>query len=67
MLVFIVYTLLLLDTVQSVFATSFAWGILVSGWGDPTVFAGFSWSGVTIPIMTGLGVLANVLSYLRVF
>lgn len=54
------YTLLTLDTIQSVFATSFAWGILVSGWGDPTVFAGFSWSGVTIPIMTGLGTSLNV-------
>ncbi|KJA21627.1 hypothetical protein HYPSUDRAFT_685147 [Hypholoma sublateritium FD-334 SS-4] len=49
-----VYTLLALDTIQSVFATAFAWNILVDGWGNPVVFAQFTWAGVTIPLMTGL-------------
>ena len=50
-----VYTLLVLDLLQTAFTTNYVHGVLVAGWGNPAPLVEFSWSGTTIPIMTGLG------------
>lgn len=50
----IVYGLFIIDTAQTFFFTHYAWHVLVKGWGDPEVLAGFTWSSCTIPIVDGV-------------
>jgi len=50
-----VFSLCVIDTVQTIFVTHYGWHVLVVGWGDPRVLAGFTWSTCTIPIVDGVG------------
>ncbi|KAK2465491.1 hypothetical protein APHAL10511_002383 [Amanita phalloides] len=50
----LVYGLLVIDTAQTFFFSHYAWHVLVNGWGNPEVLAGFTWSSCTIPIVDGL-------------
>ncbi|KAJ7623849.1 hypothetical protein DFH06DRAFT_1305270 [Mycena polygramma] len=49
-----VYWLFFLDLAQTAFTSHFAFGLLVTSWGDPAVFAKLPWSQCTVPIMAGL-------------
>ncbi|KAJ7788517.1 hypothetical protein B0H14DRAFT_3892409 [Mycena olivaceomarginata] len=50
----LVYWLFFLDLAQTALTTHFAFGILVSGWGDPVVFAQLPWSSCSVPVLAGL-------------
>ncbi|KAJ7127438.1 hypothetical protein C8R43DRAFT_1027992 [Mycena crocata] len=50
----LVYTLFLLDSLQTAFATHFAFDILVTGWGNPSTFVRLPWTSCTLPVMAGL-------------
>ncbi|KAF8341104.1 hypothetical protein F5887DRAFT_977309 [Amanita rubescens] len=50
----LVFTLCAIDTVQTIFVTHYGWHVLVVGWGNPEVLAGFTWSTCTIPIVDGV-------------
>ncbi|KAJ7649047.1 hypothetical protein DFH06DRAFT_1208866 [Mycena polygramma] len=50
----LVYWLFFLDLAQTAFTSHFAFGILVTGWGDPNVFAHLPWSSCSIPVLAGL-------------
>ena len=53
-----VYGLLVLDIVQTIFSTHWVWRILVLGWGDTSVLSQLPWSSITIPILSGIGIVA---------
>lgn len=50
----LVYGLLVLDIVQTIFSTHWVWRILVLGWGDTSVLSQLPWSSITIPILSGI-------------
>ena len=50
-----VFSLCVIDTLQTIFVTHYSWHVLVVGWGNPEVLAGFTWSTCTIPIVDGVG------------
>ncbi|KAJ7272925.1 hypothetical protein C8J57DRAFT_262325 [Mycena rebaudengoi] len=49
----IVYILFALDLLQTALSSHFAFELLVSFWGDPTIFLQQPWSSATIPVMAG--------------
>ncbi|KAJ6592590.1 hypothetical protein B0H19DRAFT_1245447 [Mycena capillaripes] len=49
----LVYWLLLLDLAQTAFTSHFAFGILVSGWGNPEVFSQLPWSSCSVSVLAG--------------
>ncbi|KAJ6604368.1 hypothetical protein DFH09DRAFT_307436 [Mycena vulgaris] len=50
----LVYTIFLLECVQTGITSHFAYSILVTGWGDPSVFVKLPWSSLATPIFTGI-------------
>ncbi|KAJ7706478.1 hypothetical protein B0H17DRAFT_1326118 [Mycena rosella] len=50
----LVYSLFLLEVVQTGITSHFAYSILVTGWGNPNIFAKLPWSGLATPIFTGI-------------
>ncbi|KAJ7173928.1 hypothetical protein C8R43DRAFT_976576 [Mycena crocata] len=50
----LVYTLFVLELVQTGITSHFAYSILVTGWGDPTIFVKLPWSSLATPIFTGI-------------
>ncbi|KAJ7173916.1 hypothetical protein C8R43DRAFT_1102489 [Mycena crocata] len=50
----LVYSLFLLEVVQTGITSHFAYSILVTGWGDPGVFVKLPWSSLATPIFTGI-------------
>ncbi|KIM30389.1 hypothetical protein M408DRAFT_284721 [Serendipita vermifera MAFF 305830] len=50
----LVYTVVILDTLQTAFTIHNAWRVLGSGWGDPDVFLNPEWSWGSVPLFTGL-------------
>ncbi|KAL0059082.1 hypothetical protein AAF712_014213 [Marasmius tenuissimus] len=50
----LVYTLLILDLLQTGFATHYAWFVLAVGWGNPIALQETPWSLATVPIFTGI-------------
>ncbi|KAI0066614.1 hypothetical protein BV25DRAFT_1409151 [Artomyces pyxidatus] len=50
----LVYGILCLDIVQTVFGTHLAWWYMISSWNNPIALESLPWSDVTIPIMCGL-------------
>ncbi|PFH47414.1 hypothetical protein AMATHDRAFT_6758 [Amanita thiersii Skay4041] len=50
----LVYTVFVLDLTQTACATDWAWTMLFSTWGDPSVFLLTSWSIFITPITAGL-------------
>jgi hypothetical protein len=48
-----VYILFALDLLQTALSSHFAFELLVSFWGDPTIFLQQPWSSATIPVMAG--------------
>ncbi|KAJ6604363.1 hypothetical protein DFH09DRAFT_1122428 [Mycena vulgaris] len=50
----LVYTIFLLECVQTGITSHFAYSILVTGWGDPGVFVKLPWSSLATPIFTGI-------------
>lgn len=49
----LVYTLLVVEIVQTCLMTHTGWEILAYNWGDPTVLLNVPWSSATTPIMCG--------------
>ncbi|KAF7311189.1 hypothetical protein MKEN_01020400 [Mycena kentingensis (nom. inval.)] len=50
----LVYTLFVLELAQTAITSHFAYQVLVSSWGNPTVFSILPWSSLAIPIFTGI-------------
>lgn len=50
----VAYSTLSLEVIETVFTTYTAFGLLVHGWGDPTVLVHPPWTLHTPPIMSGL-------------
>ncbi|KAF5318980.1 hypothetical protein D9758_018528 [Tetrapyrgos nigripes] len=50
----LVATCIVLDIVQTIFATHSSWGILILGWGDPAALAAPPWTAYTFPVMCGI-------------
>ncbi|KAJ7474320.1 hypothetical protein FB451DRAFT_1558474 [Mycena latifolia] len=50
----LVYTIFLLEVVQTGITSHFAYSILVTGWGNPTIFGKLPWSSLATPIFTGI-------------
>ncbi|KAF7303923.1 hypothetical protein MIND_00622800 [Mycena indigotica] len=48
------YGLYVLEVVQSAITSHFAYSLLVTGWGNPTVFTQLPWSSLATPIFTGI-------------
>ncbi|KAJ6576414.1 hypothetical protein DFH09DRAFT_1149268 [Mycena vulgaris] len=51
---YIVYTLFVVEAVQTGLMTHTAWEILAYNWGDPTVLLNIPWSSATTPIVGGI-------------
>ncbi|KAF5351424.1 hypothetical protein D9758_013524 [Tetrapyrgos nigripes] len=60
----LVATCIVLDIVQTIFATHSSWGILILGWGDPAALAAPPWTAYTFPVMCGIAKAAAVLTAL---
>ncbi|KAJ7666400.1 hypothetical protein B0H17DRAFT_1089656 [Mycena rosella] len=50
----LVYSLFLLEVVQTGITSHFAYSILVTGWGNPNIFVKLPWSSLATPIFTGI-------------
>lgn len=50
------YTVVILDTLQTGFAIHNAWQVLGSGWGTPSAVLKPEWSWGSVPLFTGIGV-----------
>ncbi|KAG5719433.1 hypothetical protein E4T56_gene20667 [Termitomyces sp. T112] len=53
----LVYSTWMLDLVQTLFASHYAWFFFVSNWGDMTVIFKTTWSLLTIPLLTSITAL----------
>ncbi|THU98489.1 hypothetical protein K435DRAFT_838113 [Dendrothele bispora CBS 962.96] len=52
-----VYILFILNLTQTLVTTSFAWDLLVAGWGKPEALASVPWSGAVHLALTGLKII----------
>ncbi|KAF8636834.1 hypothetical protein AX17_003226 [Amanita inopinata Kibby_2008] len=50
----LVYGLFTVDLAQSAFSTYWAWTVLVSGWGDSTIFTAYTWPSCAVLITIGI-------------
>ncbi|KAJ7192564.1 hypothetical protein GGX14DRAFT_479904 [Mycena pura] len=50
----LVYTLFVLEVVQTAVTSHFAYSILVISWGKPSIFTKLPWSSLAAPIFTGI-------------
>ncbi|KAJ6550158.1 hypothetical protein B0H19DRAFT_1160520 [Mycena capillaripes] len=50
----LVYSIFLLEVVQTAITSHFVYSTLVTGWGDPSVFVKLPWSSLATPIFTGI-------------
>ena len=51
----LVYTIAVLDTVQTGFLTDLSYGLLVTRWGDVEGLAHRPWTALTLLVVNGLG------------
>jgi len=59
----LVYGVLIIDTLQTIFSTHYAWSILISDWGDTTKLTQPTWSISTLLPMAGIVSFAVQLFY----
>jgi len=50
----LVYGVFLIDVVQTALSSHFAFGILVSGWGNPEVLVKTPWSSIVLPLSSAI-------------
>ncbi|KAJ7279664.1 hypothetical protein C8J57DRAFT_1303904 [Mycena rebaudengoi] len=50
----LVYTIFLLDVLQTALSSHFVFGVLVTGWGNPDALAKLPWTNAAIPVITAL-------------
>ncbi|KAF7332611.1 hypothetical protein MKEN_00143900 [Mycena kentingensis (nom. inval.)] len=50
----LVYTLFVLEIIQTAITSHFAFSLLVVNWGAPEIFAKLPWSSLAVPIFTGI-------------
>jgi hypothetical protein len=56
----VVYSVFILDVIQTFLGTHAAWGFLISGWGDPGILTQPPWSVMTITLTSALSSLLDL-------